>query len=181
MSDARPGVPFGGERVRVFKLVGGGKLNDRPLPRLLVLAGKIVAGVRRNVVRLAEGQTSRGAVLEDDQARLAVGVEHGRLDEGVLGDLVLERHETVGGEFEGSQIDLVHEFLARVLVAYVDAVAAVVLGVELARVDLDDGEVQGVLTGFGGEDDGGSPGELPEDTLLLRPPVSGNLVAQGPE
>jgi hypothetical protein len=42
---------------------------------------------------------------------------------------------------------LVHELLARTLVAYVDAAAAVVTGVKLARVD---GEVQGVLTGFGG-------------------------------
>ena len=76
----------------------------------------------------------------------------------------LERRETAGEECV-MQADLVHEFLARVLVAYVDAVAAVVFG-----VDLDDGEVQGVLTGFGGEDDGRSPGELSEDTLLLRPP-----------
>lgn len=87
----------------------------------------------------------------------------------------LECRETVGGECV-MQADLVHEFLARVLVAYVDAVAAVVFG-----VDLDNGEVQGVLTGFGGEVDGRSPGELSEDTFLLRPPVGGNLVVQGPE
>jgi hypothetical protein len=66
------------------------------------------------------------------------------------------------------QRDLVLEFLAHVLVAYVDAVATVVVSVKLARVDLDDGEVQGVLTEFGEEDDGRSPGELPEDTLLLH-------------
>ena len=90
----------------------------------------------------------------------------------------MERHDTVGGEVEGSgagtrvQMGLqqhqyrqqehapgihaqqvVHEFLARVLVANVDAVAAVFFGVKLARIDLDNGEVQGVLTGFGGEDD----------------------------
>lgn len=48
------------------------------------------------------------------------------------------------------QMYLVHELLARILVAYTDAVTTVVTGVELARVDLDDGEVLGVLTGFGG-------------------------------
>ena len=61
VGDARLGVPFGGERVRMP--VGG---NDQPLPRLLVLGGKIVAGVTRNVVRLADGRTSLGAILEGD-------------------------------------------------------------------------------------------------------------------
>ena len=39
-------------------------------------------------------------------------------------------------------MDLIHELLARAIVAYIDAVTAVVTGVELARIDLDDGEVQ---------------------------------------
>ena len=96
VGDARPGVPFGGERLvgcAPFLFVDG---NDRPLPRLLVLADKIVAGVRRNVVCLADGHTSLGAVLEDGQARLVVGIGHGWLEEGALRDLVLERHATVG-------------------------------------------------------------------------------------
>jgi hypothetical protein len=64
------------------------------------------------------------------------------------------------GEFEGSgadgvQRDLVREFLACVLVAYVDTVTTVVIS-----VGLDDGEVQGVLTGPGEEEEGRSPGEL---------------------
>ena len=74
-----------------------------------------------------------------------------------------------------------HEFVVHVVVAYIDAVAAVVMGVEYARVDLDDGEVQGVLTRVGGEDDGRSPDELPEYTVLLRLPMSGNIVAEGLE
>ena len=49
-------------------LVGG---DDRPLPRLLVLARKIVAGIRRNVVRLADGRTSLRAVRKDDQVLVA--------------------------------------------------------------------------------------------------------------
>jgi hypothetical protein len=49
-----------------------------------------------------------------------------------------ESHETVGGEFEGDgaggvQIDVIHQTLARVIGAYVDGVAAVVVGVKLAR------------------------------------------------
>ena len=48
---------------RAWILVSG---NDWPFPRLLVLAGKIAAGVRRNIVRLPGGRTSLGAVLEDD-------------------------------------------------------------------------------------------------------------------
>lgn len=55
--------------------------DDWSLPRLLVLAGKIAAGVRRNVVRLADGHTSTGAVLKNDQASLAV-------DEGALENLI---------------------------------------------------------------------------------------------
>ena len=47
-------------------------------------------------------------------------------------------------------------------------VAAVVTGVELARVDLDNGEAQGVLTGFGGW----------EEHRGARPPLSGNFVAR---
>ena len=181
VGDARTGVSFDGERARV--LFCG---NDRPLPRLLVLAGKAVAGVRRDIVRLADGRTSFGAILEDDQARILAGVERGQLDEGALGDLVPERHKTVDRKYGRGgagvvQIDLVQEFLACVLVAYTDGVAAVVVGVELARIDLDDGEVLGVLTGFGGEDDGGSPGELPEYTVFLCFPVSGNLMTQGLE
>lgn len=87
----------------------------------------------------------------------------------------MERHATVGGEFEGSgaggvQTDLFHELLARVLVAYIDGVATIVVGGEHARVEFDDGDVQGVLTGVGGEDDGRSLDELPEDTVLLHFP-----------
>ena len=55
--------------------VGG---DDRPLPRVLALAGKIVAGVRENVARLADRSTRLGAIFEDDQVQLAVGVERGR-------------------------------------------------------------------------------------------------------
>ncbi len=73
VGDARPGVPYGGEHPRV--LVGG---NDWPLPRLVVLAGKNIAGVRRDIVRLTNGYTSLGAILEDNQARFTVGLEHGR-------------------------------------------------------------------------------------------------------
>ena len=55
-------------------------------------------------------------------------------------------------------------------------------GVKLAPVDLDNGEVQqGILTGFGREDDEKSPDELLKDTLLLRSLLSGNLMAQDPE
>ena len=79
------------------------------------------------------------------------------------------------------KIDLFHEFVARVLVAYIDAVAAVVVGIEYARVDLDNGEVQGVLTRVCGKDDGRSPDELPEYTVLFRLPMSGNIVAEGLE
>jgi hypothetical protein len=73
VSDARPGVPYGRERARF--LVDG---YHWPLPRLHILAGKIGAGERRNIVRLADDRTSLGAVLEDDQARLAGTVEHRR-------------------------------------------------------------------------------------------------------
>ena len=57
-----------------------------------------------------------------------------------------ERHDVVGGEFEGgagrAQAGLVHKFRASVLVADVDGIAAAaVVGVELARIDPDDGEV----------------------------------------
>ena len=133
-------------------LVGG---NDWPLPRLQGLAFKVGAGVRRNVVRPADGRTSRGAVLEDDQARAAVGVKHGRLDESALRDLVSERREAVGGVLKGGGAGVVRshpfqKFLARVLLADVDGVTTVVVGAELARVDFYDGKVQGVLTGFGG-------------------------------
>ena len=75
-----------------------------PLPRLLVLAGKIFAGTTRNVIRPTKGCTSPRAVLKDNQVLVAVGVENGLLGEVVLGDLVLERHDTVGGEFEGSGV-----------------------------------------------------------------------------
>ena len=87
------------------------------------------------------------------------------MDEGALGDLTLERHEAVGGEFEGRsaggvQIDLVHKILPCVLSAYVD-VAAVILVVEHVRVDLDDGKALSILSGFGGEDYGRRLDELP--------------------
>jgi len=116
VSDARPGVSFGREYARLL----GGR-DDRPLPRVLVLAGKIVAGVRRNVICSPYSRTCLGTILEDDQARVAIGVKHGQLDEVALGDLVSELHATVSREFErggagGVQIDLFHEFLARVLV-----------------------------------------------------------------
>ena len=62
----------------------------------------------------------------------------------------------------------------------IDAIAAVDTGVELAIVNLDDGKVGGVLTGFGGGNHGRSPDELTRDTLLLCPPLSDSLVAQGP-
>ena len=98
IGDARTGVPSGGERAQV--LVRG---NDRPLPRLLILASKVVAGVRGNVTRLADCGTRLGAIFKNDQVQLAVGVEHGRANEGALGDLVSERHETVDREFEGGR------------------------------------------------------------------------------
>ena len=69
VGDARTGVPLDEERARV--LVGG---NDRPLPRLLVLASKVVAGVRGNVARLVDCGTRLGTIFKDDQVRLAVGV-----------------------------------------------------------------------------------------------------------
>ena len=151
------------------------------MPRLLILTRKIVAGIRRNVVRLADGRTSLRAVREDEYWS-----PYGWLNEAAFGNLVFKRYDMVGGEFEGRraggvQTYLVHELLARIIVAYIDAFAAVVTGVELSRVDLDDGEVQGVLTGFGGGDNGRSPDELTKDTLLLRVQLSGNLVAQDPE
>ena len=110
---------------------------------------------------------------------------YGRLSEGAFGDLVFKLYDTVGGEVEERragcvQMYPVHELLARILVAYIDIVVAVDTGVRLPRVDLENGDVQGALTGFGREGDGRSPDELPEDTLLLRSPLSSNLVAQGP-
>ena len=48
--------------------------NDWPLPRLsrlLILARKTVAGIRRNVVRLADSRTSLRAVRKDDHVLVA--------------------------------------------------------------------------------------------------------------
>ncbi|KAG7448810.1 uncharacterized protein BT62DRAFT_729235 [Guyanagaster necrorhizus] len=89
-------------------------------------------------------------------------------------------------EFEGHgagrvQIDLLHGFSTCVLIANVDGVAMLIVGVKFAGIDLNDGKVQHKLPEFGGAEDGRGPGELPEDTLLLQPPVSGNLPAQVPE
>ena len=55
----------------------------------------------------------------------SLSASSGRPNEGALGELVSERHETIGREFEGGrasrvQIDRVHEFLARALVANVE-------------------------------------------------------------
>ena len=77
------------------------------------------------------------------------------------------------------QIDLVHEFMARVLVTYVDTISTVVAGVEHASVDLDDSEVQGVLARFCGETDERGPDELTKDRVFLLPPLRGNLMVQG--
>ena len=59
----------------------------------------------------------------------SLSASSGRPNEGALGDLVSELHETIGREFEGGRADrdLVHESLARALVANVDGVAAVVV------------------------------------------------------
>jgi len=76
------------------------------------------------------------------------------------------------------QIHLVHKFLPRVHSSCVDGVAAVI---KRARINLDDGKVLSVLSGFGGGEDGRRPNELPEDTFLLHIPVSGSLLEQGPE
>jgi len=63
VGDARPRVPFGRELARM--LVGS---DDRPLPRLLVLVGKILTGIRRNIIRPAYCHTSLPAVLKNHQA-----------------------------------------------------------------------------------------------------------------
>lgn len=99
IGDAGTGVPFGGECTR--GLVCG---DYGSLPRLLVHAVEVVAGEGANVVRLAEGHARLRAVLSDDQARVAVGVERRRLDEVGLGDLVVKCHETAGGGFEGGGV-----------------------------------------------------------------------------
>ena len=86
-----------------------------PLPQLLVLAGEIVTGKGGDVICLADGRTSLGAVLEDNQARFAAGVLHGRGDEGALGDMAFEHHEAVSGEFEGRRAGWVHTDLVPML------------------------------------------------------------------
>jgi hypothetical protein len=59
--------------------------NDRSLPRLLVLAGKIFAGIRRNVIRPAKGCTSPRAVLKDNQALVALASSMGYLTRSLSG------------------------------------------------------------------------------------------------
>ena len=91
------------------------------------------------------------------------GIEHGQVNESAFNDLVFKRYDTVSRGFEGrgwwrSDVSC-DELLARIPVAYTNAVAVVLTGIELARSDPDDDEVQGVLTGFGGGDDRMGPDE----------------------
>ena len=150
-------IALGRESARV--LISG---NNMLLARLLILALELFPGIGRYTLGSAKCCPCHGSILEDNQTRVGICINHSRLRLGAFRHLVFVFNEMARGKFDGSmtgmmQIEFVYKFMTWVLIAYIDRIAEVVFGVKYFRVNLDYSEIQGIITRFSRKQDRRGP------------------------